>query len=295
MAELSFAISRHIFDLIQRGIRRQAHGRRFPFALGGQRREHSLNGWARAGIRWCSSIRRFIRPTIIRCVEQQLDRQGCDWPTRAERRTPSYQDPMDLAANSPSTSTRMAARGLRTDGARDAAPRRALPGLDARLSARISRRRSFASNRDSDYVARDGARCRSPIKLICADPQLEGQMPARLCAGRWPRPRTSSLEYAMLPGTTHFLQIERPAECIRVMEDFLAAKRHSRLISAIISRSKSPLKLRRRVTVQPSARTATPHGAATAAGRRRFPNLRIERDATILAPSIGPLRPASIG
>jgi pimeloyl-ACP methyl ester carboxylesterase len=31
------------------------------------------------------------------------------------------------------------------------------------------------------------------------------------------------LAYEAIPGTTHFLQIERPAECVRAMESFLAA------------------------------------------------------------------------
>jgi pimeloyl-ACP methyl ester carboxylesterase len=30
------------------------------------------------------------------------------------------------------------------------------------------------------------------------------------------------LPYEAIPGTTHFLQIERPAECIRAVESFLA-------------------------------------------------------------------------
>jgi pimeloyl-ACP methyl ester carboxylesterase len=60
------------------------------------------------------------------------------------------------------------------------------------------------------------------VKLICADPSLEGQVPAQLCAAL--AAATPSLDYVVLPGTTHFLQIERPAECIRLMEDFLTAQ-----------------------------------------------------------------------
>ncbi|HTT75553.1 MAG TPA: alpha/beta hydrolase [Candidatus Binataceae bacterium] len=60
------------------------------------------------------------------------------------------------------------------------------------------------------------------VKLICADPNVEGQVPAQLCAAL--AAATPSLEYAMLPGSTHFLQIERPAECARLMQDFLAAQ-----------------------------------------------------------------------
>ena len=58
-----------------------------------------------------------------------------------------------------------------------------------------------------------------PIKLICADPNLEdAQMPAligRAMAAELP------ISYDFIPDTTHFLQIERPESCIRSMEEFL--------------------------------------------------------------------------
>jgi len=32
----------------------------------------------------------------------------------------------------------------------------------------------------------------------------------------------TAVEYEAIPDTTHFLQIERPEECVRAMESFLA-------------------------------------------------------------------------
>lgn len=58
-----------------------------------------------------------------------------------------------------------------------------------------------------------------PLFLIGADTRLEGQQaPALLteCLAE-----DQKLPYAMIPDTTHFLQIERPAETLRAMENFL--------------------------------------------------------------------------
>jgi pimeloyl-ACP methyl ester carboxylesterase len=56
-----------------------------------------------------------------------------------------------------------------------------------------------------------------PIKLICADP-ADGSPPALI--GR-ALAKEAALEYESIHGTSHFLQIERPQECIRAMEAFL--------------------------------------------------------------------------
>ena len=63
------------------------------------------------------------------------------------------------------------------------------------------------------------------VKLICADPKLENAAAGFDSAGRSPRKRRR--RYEAIAGTTHFLQIERPAECIQAMEEFLARKRLS--------------------------------------------------------------------
>lgn len=60
-----------------------------------------------------------------------------------------------------------------------------------------------------------------PVKLIGADPTSEDAGPpalvGRAMAAELP------IEYEAIPRTTHFLQIERPHECIRAVETFLAA------------------------------------------------------------------------
>lgn len=59
-----------------------------------------------------------------------------------------------------------------------------------------------------------------PIYLIGADPKVPGQQaPAFLTEGL---AQDQDLPYAMIPDTTHFLQIEQPAEAVRLMENFLA-------------------------------------------------------------------------
>ncbi len=59
-----------------------------------------------------------------------------------------------------------------------------------------------------------------PVKLICADPQAVDAGPPALIG----RAMASELpiEYEAIPDTSHFLQIERPAECLRATEAFLA-------------------------------------------------------------------------
>ncbi|MBL8662180.1 MAG: alpha/beta hydrolase [Candidatus Odyssella sp.] len=59
-----------------------------------------------------------------------------------------------------------------------------------------------------------------PMFLIGADTGLDGQLaPAFLTEGL---ARDQGIPYAMIPDTTHFLQIERPHEVLREMEAFLA-------------------------------------------------------------------------
>jgi pimeloyl-ACP methyl ester carboxylesterase len=57
-----------------------------------------------------------------------------------------------------------------------------------------------------------------PVKLIGADPDLDSAPTARtnqvLAA-------ENGYDYAFVPGTGHLLQIEKPPECARVVEEFL--------------------------------------------------------------------------
>jgi len=59
-----------------------------------------------------------------------------------------------------------------------------------------------------------------PVKLICADPNIEGAGAPALIGQAMAA--ELSIEYEAIPDTSHFLQIERPAECVRALESFLA-------------------------------------------------------------------------
>lgn len=58
-----------------------------------------------------------------------------------------------------------------------------------------------------------------PLKIIAADPDLPGQQaPALLSAAV---AADQGIAYAMIPGTTHFLQVEQPEAVLAAMESFL--------------------------------------------------------------------------
>jgi pimeloyl-ACP methyl ester carboxylesterase len=146
-----------------------------------------------------------------------------DIAERARRRTERYGDPSELAATfarlpqfrlwRPEAYELMARATLRRDErAGDwtlACPRE--------LEAHV-----FSSNRDPTIWPRM-ANLPVPCKLICGDPESDFKQPlaliGRAIAGETP------CEYEAIPGTTHFLQIERPEECVRAMESFLRKHR----------------------------------------------------------------------
>jgi pimeloyl-ACP methyl ester carboxylesterase len=59
-----------------------------------------------------------------------------------------------------------------------------------------------------------------PVTLIGADPDLKGA-PATALTNQ-ALGLENGYDYASVPGTGHLLQIEKPAECVRLVEDFLA-------------------------------------------------------------------------
>jgi pimeloyl-ACP methyl ester carboxylesterase len=60
-------------------------------------------------------------------------------------------------------------------------------------------------------------------KLICGDPAIENpQLPALIGQAI---AQETAVEYEAIPETSHFLQVERPEECVRAMEAFLRARR----------------------------------------------------------------------
>ena len=65
-------------------------------------------------------------------------------------------------------------------------------------------------------VSVDFGSLRCPTKVIRSDPALEPDRP------RFNPPDAAGVEHGFLPGTTHFLQLEKPEECAAVMREFLA-------------------------------------------------------------------------
>ncbi len=77
----------------------------------------------------------------------------------------------------------------------------------------------FASNMDASIWPRIGG-IEVPIKLVGADPGLEdATQPASSCRAL---AHEFAIPYECIPGTSHFLQIEQPERCARIVEDFLA-------------------------------------------------------------------------
>jgi len=138
-----------------------------------------------------------------------------DIASRAERRTLSYDDPMELAGQfqrrlpgwQPEAYELMARATLRYD----AGERRWLLACPREYEAHI-----FRSNRETStwQHLRDMP---VAVKLICADPASgPPALIGRALAAE------ASVAYESITGTTHFLQIEQPLDCIRAMEAFLA-------------------------------------------------------------------------
>lgn len=59
-----------------------------------------------------------------------------------------------------------------------------------------------------------------PVKLIGADPEMKGA-PATALTNQ-ALAVENGYDYASVPGTGHLLQIEKPLECVRLVEEFLA-------------------------------------------------------------------------
>jgi pimeloyl-ACP methyl ester carboxylesterase len=159
----------------------------------------------------------FYPPEDHPLVRNQLGDKD-DLANRAARRTQRFRDPADLARQFavrlagwvPEGYELMARATLRHD----------THAGDWMLACpREFESQAFRGNRNADAWLRMG-QMPVAVKLICADPSVEGQVPAQICAAL--AAATPSLDYTMLPGSTHFLQIERPLECVRLMEAFLA-------------------------------------------------------------------------
>jgi len=160
----------------------------------------------------------FYPPEDHPLVRNQLGDKN-DLANRSARRTPRFKSPADLARQFavrlsgwvPDAYELMARATLRHDP----------DNGDWTLACpREYESQVFSGNRNAETWL-GMAQMPVAVRLICADPNVEGQVPAQICAAL--ASATPSLDYVMLPGSTHFLQIERPAECARLMEAFLEA------------------------------------------------------------------------
>jgi pimeloyl-ACP methyl ester carboxylesterase len=141
-----------------------------------------------------------------------------DIAARAERRTPSYGDPMELAGQFRRRFPRwqheayelMARATLRYDSGE----RRWVLACPREYEAHI-----FRSNRETSTWQRL-RHMPVAVKLVCADP-AEGSPTALM--GR-ALAAEASVAYEPIAGTTHFLQIEQPQDCIRAMEAFFVQR-----------------------------------------------------------------------
>jgi len=149
---------------------------------------------------------------------QQSDKDSLS--ARARRRTERYPNPADFAKQLVS---RAAFKGWRPEAYGLMARATLRPDESAgdwilacprELEARV-----FEENRDPSLWEKL-ADLKAPVKLIGADPTIEGAgPPALICKAI---SEELPIEYEAIPGTTHFLQMEKPEDCVRAMESFLA-------------------------------------------------------------------------
>lgn len=191
---------------------------------------HSLSAVAAAmatlrfGPRWSQLV--LFDPPIFPPLGHRLEagerEHMRDMAALARRRPERYRDPAEFAAQLaarpsfrhwvPGAHDLFARATLRPDATRGDWVLRCPRELEARI---------FEKNVDSTVWPRFGA-LPVPLFLIGADTGVEGQqMPAFLTEAL---AREHGLPYAMIPDTTHFLEIERPAEALRAMENFLSGQ-----------------------------------------------------------------------
>ncbi len=146
-----------------------------------------------------------------------MDREGRQISEIAAGRAERFADPADLArlyarrfpAWVPGAAELVARAVLRRDEAAGdwllACPR----ALESKM---------YLANRTLDMWPRAGDLAR-PAILICADPEADGaEAVAMSCAALH---QDGGMRYATIPGTGHFLQLERPEECYRIIRSFL--------------------------------------------------------------------------
>jgi pimeloyl-ACP methyl ester carboxylesterase len=80
--------------------------------------------------------------------------------------------------------------------------------------------RLFETNRDPRFF-RELGRLRGPLTVIGADPDKpDAEIPPLIN-----RLLADQIDYRPIADSTHFLQVERPLECVAAVEDFLRLHR----------------------------------------------------------------------
>jgi pimeloyl-ACP methyl ester carboxylesterase len=146
-----------------------------------------------------------------------------DLAARAKRRRESYSSPQEFARQLasvpafrrwvPEAYELMARATLRRDDASGAWVLACPRELEARV---------FEATADPTIWPRM-AKLTVPVELICADPDAEDAGPPAMIGQAMAV--ELPIEYEAIPDTSHFLQIERPHECIRATEAFLTRHR----------------------------------------------------------------------
>ena len=148
---------------------------------------------------------------------QQSDKDSL--AARARRRTERYKTPHEFATQLASRAAFKRWRPEAYELMARASLRRDESGAWILACPRELEARVFEENRDPTLWSRLGD-LKAPLKLIGADPQLEGAGPPALISKAISE--EVPVAYESIPDTTHFLQIENPEACIRAMETFLA-------------------------------------------------------------------------
>jgi pimeloyl-ACP methyl ester carboxylesterase len=159
-------------------------------------------------------------PPPDHALRAQAEREWASLVSRARRRPARYDDPSGLAQQfrrssymrrwAPEAFDTMAHATLRHDPAHGdwtlACPRE----FEARL---------FETNRDPGFFLEIG-RLPGPLTVIGADPdQPNAEVPPLIN-----RLLADQIDYRAIADSSHFLQVERPLECVAAVEDFL--RRH---------------------------------------------------------------------
>ena len=175
------------------------------------------------GFRW-DALMLFDPPNVpppdhpVYPVMEAFEKTLADW---AAQRREHFDDPLELAAEYMKTRAHrswvegthelMARAVLRRDDARGDWALTCAPALESAIYMAALSLNLWP--KASDFGG--------PVKLVGADPEWE-YAPAPAFANR-ALGQENGYDYGTVPGTGHLLQIQKPAECRRLLEEFMAA------------------------------------------------------------------------